>query len=229
MSISRAMPVVIPGRTPALAISAALLAVGLAGCAAKMPSPPGTDRYLVEPVRLSHQVAFAPDAGQLSAAEGLRLVDFLNEVDPDGDGSVYLDARGDSQNERIAAVASVLDKLGRETRGSSAGLGDEHGVTVTLVQDVVLPESCLNGDQWPDPRLAPASCTQSLTLIEMVEDPDDLLRGRTMGPALSETAARAAARHLGRTPAPADEERPAAVEPTTPRLPPSPHTREASY
>ncbi len=212
------------------ALSAAVVAAVLTGCVAEMPSPPGNDRFLVEPVRLTHQVTFAGDGTRLDSAEAHLLAAFLDEADPDHEADIYLDAQGQGKDGRVDAVAAALDVLGRESQGAGADYGSEHGVTVTLVQDVFLPESCLNGDRWPDPRLPPASCTQALTLVRMVEDKNDLLRGRKLGPALSETAANAAAEHLGRDrPAPA-EELPAAVQPVTPQqIPPSPLTREASY
>lgn len=212
----------------ASSLTIALAASGLMGCVAEMPSPPGNDRFLVEPIRLTHRVTFAGDAGKLGAAERYELAAFLDEVDPDGKADVYLDAVGPEKNDRLDAVAAALGGLGRESAGSGGGEGTEQGVTVTLLQDVILPESCLNGEDWPHPNLPPASCTQALTLVRMVEDQDDLLRGRQMGPASSESAARAAARHVERG-APV-EEQPAAIDPeNTPRLPPSPLTRDASY
>jgi hypothetical protein len=207
-----------------------LAASGLMGCVAEMPSPPGNDRFLVEPIRVTHRITFAGGASELDAAEQYRLAAFLDEVDPDGRADIYLDANGAEKDGRIDAVATALGGLGRESAGSGGGQGNEQGVTLTLLQDVILPESCLNSDNWPTPNLPPASCTQALTLVRMVEDQDDLLRGREMGPALSATAARAAARHLGsQAPTPA-EERSANSDPeTTPVLPPAPHTRDASY
>ncbi|MDH3663730.1 MAG: hypothetical protein OEU92_27575, partial [Alphaproteobacteria bacterium] len=217
-------------RHAAVALSLALACSGLIGCVAEMPSPPADDRFLVEPIRLTHRVTFARGAGKLNAAEQYRLAAFLDEVDPDDRADIYLDATGPDKNARIDAVAAALGGLGRESAGSGGGAGTEHGVTVTLLQDVVLPESCLNSDGWPTPDLPPASCTTALSLVQMVEDQDDLLRGREMGPALSATAARAATRHLERTlPTPA-EERSASSDPETTRaLPPAPSTRDASY
>ena len=216
-------------RRPALFLPVVLMAVGLMGCVAEMPSPPGTDRFLVEPIRLTHRVTFASGADELSPAEQYQLAAFLDETDPDGRADIYLDAQGSEKNGRIDAVAGALGELGRQSAGSGGGEGSEFGVTVTLLQEVVLPEACLNSDGWPDPRLPPASCTQALTLVRMVENPDDLIRGRELGPARAETAANAALRHLQRG-APSAEEQPASVEPeTTPTLPPSPLTRDASY
>lgn len=213
---------------PSLAL--ALTAAGLMGCVAESPSPPGSDRFLVEPIRLTHNVTFVGGDGELGDAERYELATFLDEVDPDGRADIYLDADGPDKVGRIGAVAATLGRLGRQSAGSGGGQGIEHGVTVTLLQDVILPQSCLDSDGWPQQHLLPASCTQALTLVRMVENQDDLLRGREMGPALSATAANAASRHLQqRAPAPA-EERPASNDPAeTPQLPPSPLTRDAAY
>lgn len=216
-------------RGPSFALALAVLA--LAGCTAEAPSPPDSDRFLVEPVRLTHRVAFAGGSRELSMAEQYELSSFLDQADPEGRATIYLDAHGQEKMGRIGIVAEALGALGRESAGTGGGQGTEHGVTVTLLQDVVIPEVCLGGDGWPQPQLAPAGCTQALTLVQMVEDQDDLLRGRDMGPALSATAAGAALRHFERraTQAPADE-RPASVDPEAmPELPSAPITREASY
>ncbi|MEM8951859.1 MAG: hypothetical protein AAGC99_21310 [Pseudomonadota bacterium] len=216
-------------RRPALFLSIAFVAVGLMGCVAEMPSPPGNDRFLVEPIRLTHRVTFASGADELNPAEQHQLAAFLDETDPDGRADIYLDARGPEKNGRIDAVAGALSEIGRQSAGAGGGEGSEFGVTVTLLQEVVLPEACLNSDGWPDPRLPPASCTQALTLVRMVENQDDLFRGRELSPARAETAANAALRHLQRG-APSVEEQPANVDPEiTPTLPPQPLTRDASY
>ena len=217
-----------PRKTSSLAVT--LAAAALVGCTAEAPSPPGNDRFLVEPIRLTHRVTFVRGQSELSPAEAYELAAFLEEADADRRADIYLDARGSEKNGRIDAVGTALGDLGRESAGTGGGEGTEHGVTVTVLQDVVLPEACLDSDGWPEPHLPPASCTTALTLVDMVENPDDLLRGREMGPALSETAASAAARHLQRrAPAPADE-LPASVEPeAAPQLPPARDTLEASY
>lgn len=212
----------------ALPLMSVLAAGGLMGCAAEMPSPPGNDRFLVEPIRLTHQIAFAADDAEFGAAEQYELAAFLDEADPDGQADIYLDARGPERASRVDAVADMLGGLGRESAGSGGGKGTEHGVTVTLLQDVVLPEACLNSDHWPDPRLMPASCANALALVQMMEDPNDLIRGRDLSPALSATAAQAAVRHLRKN-APGGTGQPASSEDGSSELPPSPPTQNASY
>lgn len=211
-----------------LPLMSVLAGGGLMGCVAEMPSPPGNDRFLVEPIRLTHQITFAGNDADFGAAEQYELVAFLDEADPDDQADIYLDARGPKRASRVDAVVDVLGGLGREFAGSGGGQGTEHGVTVTLLQDVVLPEACLNSDQWPDPRLMPASCANALALVQMVEDPNDLIRGRDLSPALSATAAQAAVRHLRKN-TPAGAGQPASDEAGSSELPPSTLTRGASY
>ncbi|MGI9493401.1 MAG: hypothetical protein ACR2QF_13465, partial [Geminicoccaceae bacterium] len=68
----------------------------------------------------------------------------------------------------------------------------------------------------------------ALTLVRMVEDPDDLLQGRKLGPASSASAAEAAARLLHRKGTSAAEV-PASADAGEQRLPPSPSAQETSY
>lgn len=207
-----------------------VIVAGLTGCVAEAPSPPGSDRFLVEPVRLTHQVTFADGTSALGDGAYSQLITFLDEADPEDRADVYLDAAGPDRNGRLDTVAAALDSLGRVALGTAGIEAAEHGVTVTLLQDVILPEACLSADGWPEPDLPPASCAQALILVDMVEDQDDLLYGRDMGPALSATAARAAARHLERRAPRPVEERPASINPETPSdLPPAPLTQEAGY
>ena len=99
---------------PSLAMT--LAALGLAGCVAEMPSPPGNDRFLVEPIRLTHRVTFARGTAELGEAEQYRLAAFLDEADPDQRADIYLDARGDEKNGRIDAVAAALGEFGAGER-----------------------------------------------------------------------------------------------------------------
>jgi len=211
-------------------LSLVLILMGLTACVAEMPPPPASDSFLVEQVRLTHHVPFTDDGRALGIAERHDLAAFLDAADPDRRGTLYLDARGTATSSRIGTVAAALADLGRVHVGTGDGDVPAHGVTVTLVQDIILPEACLHGDDWPAPHLRPGSCSQALTLVQMVEDPSDLLRGREMGPALSVTAARAAARHLERSgPAPV-EKRSARTEPEKiPTVPPASLTRETGY
>ncbi|MGI9509503.1 MAG: hypothetical protein ACR2QJ_09165 [Geminicoccaceae bacterium] len=207
---------------------AALLTTVLVGCVAEMPSPPGTDRFLVEPVRFTHQVTPDGGTGELGIAEQAELAAFLQDADPDNRADIYLDAHGPGRNSQIDAVAAALRTLGRKSAGAVGGEAVGQGVTVTLLQDVILPEACLSADDWPHPDLPPASCAHALTLVRMVENQDDLLYGRTMGPAMSAGAANAASRHYERI-APARDGAAGSGDEATPELPPSPLTRDASY
>ncbi len=210
--------------------AAFLSLASLAGCSPDLPPRPSADHLLVEPVRLSHRVTFPDGTVEPGPEAAEELALFLNDVDPDGRAEIYLDAQGPLRNFRLDAVAGLLDYLGRSSSGAGGVTAADFAVTVTVVDDVFLPASCMDGDQWPHPDLPPASCTHALTLIRMVEDPDDLLQGRELGPALSITAAKAASRYLQRrtrraSDVPANAETPQQQQP----LPPSAPTQAASY
>ena len=157
------------------------------------------------------------------------LAAFLDEVDPDGKAEIYLDAAGPFQNDRLDAVADILAAQGRTASGTGGAVASDLGVTVTVADDILLPASCMDHDQWPDPSLPPSSCTTALTLVRMMEDPDDLLRGRELGPASSASAAAAVARHRDSKAASAAGERPASAGETQQLPPPSSPVQDASY
>jgi len=209
-----------------------VMAVGvLAGCNTKdLPATPTAGEYVVEPIRLSHQVTFATDKVEMSPAAPDELSAFLDEVDPDRKAEVYLDAKGPLKDERMDVVAAMLSDFGRTPSGTGGAAAGDFGVTVTVADDIVLPASCMNHELWPDPNLPPASCTTALTLVRMVEDPDDLLQGRELGPASGASAAEAAARLYERK-APSAAEVPASAEAgeSQPQLPASPPVQDASY
>lgn len=219
---------------PAAAARSIALTIGLgvlAGCTSELPTKrAGTDQFLVEPIRLTHQVTFASGTSEINPNAPDELAAFLDEVDPDQNAELFLDANGPLSDERLDAVAAMLNHLGRTSSGMGGAASSEIGVTVTLADDILLPASCMDSDQWPSETLPPASCTSGLTLVRMVEDPDDLLRGRKLGPASGAGAAAAAARHLERTAPAAAEEVPAVAEGgPQPLLPSSPTTQDVSY
>lgn len=216
-------------RRLALVLPVALGLGVLSGCAAEVPPTPGTDRFVAEPIRLTHHVVFADKGDEITSAQQYELAKFLDEIDPDRRAEVFLDATGPLKDDRVESVAGFLQELGWESAGGGGGHGVEQGVTVTVLEDVILPEACFNSDDWPDPRLPPASCTNALSLVRMMEEPDDLVSGRTLSPSMSARAAAAAvalmkrkAASQGSTAAAGDGDAPS-------NLPPSSLTRDASY
>lgn len=207
------------------------MAVGiLAGCTTEdLPTRPTSNEFVVEPIRLSHQVTFATDTMEMSPAAPEELSAFLDEVDPDRKAEIYLDAEGPLRDERLDAVAAMLSNFGRAPTGMGGAAASDFGVTVTVAEDIVLPASCMDHDQWPNPNLPPASCTTALTLVRMIEDPDDLIQGRELGPASSASAAEAAARLLQQK-APSSAEIPASAEAgEQQQAPSSPSAQDASF
>ncbi len=209
-----------------LALPLAII-MGLLGCSTALPSRPATDQFLVEPVRFSHQVTFASDTAEMALAAPEELAMFLSEVDPDGKADIYLDAGGSLRDRRLDAVQELLRHLGRAPFGAGGASATDYAVTVTVTDDILLPTSCMDHDQWPDPNLPPSNCTTGLTLVRMVEDPDDVLRGRKLGPASAAVAAQKASDHMLKT---RPAEVPASAEgQQQQQLPPSTLTRDASY
>lgn len=200
----------------------------LTGCAADLPEQSSKDHYLVEPVRVSHQVTFASDTAEMGPGAVEELLDFLSEVDPDERGDIYLDAEGPLSGQRLDVVAGLLQDVGRDPSGTGGAATADFAVTVTISDDVILPAACLDSDDWPHPDLPPASCTNALNLVRMVEDPDDLIRGRELGPASSARAAETALRFMQQRNQ-ATEDVPASVDAGQELLPSSPATQDASY
>lgn len=228
------MTVVSKRRIYAATVGSLAIIAGLAGCTSDLPTrAAGTSEFLVEPVRLSHQVTFASETAEMNPGAPDQLITFLNNVDPDGNADIFLDAQGPFSDDRLDAVAAMLHHLGRSASGSGGATTNDIGVTVTVADDILVPASCMDSDQWPSDSLPPSSCTNALTLVRMVEDPDDLLRGRELGPASGAGAAATAARHLERRksaaeqlPASASSQQPAEPLPSAPA---PAMTQEASY
>ena len=200
----------------------------LMGCATDLPEQSSKDHYLVEPVRVSHQVLFASDTAEMGSGAVDELLSFLSEVDPDNRGEIYLDANGPLSDQRLDIVAGLLRDIGRTPSGAGGAATADFAVTVTVSDDVVLPASCLDSDDWPHPNLPPASCTNALSLVRMVEDPDDLIRGRKLGPASSARAADTALRFLQEREQ-AAEEAAAELDPGRQSLPSATTQQNASY
>ena len=89
------------------------MAVGiLAGCTTEdLPTRPTSNEFVVEPIRLSHQVTFASETIEMSPAAPEELSAFLDEVDPDRKAEIYLDAEGPLRDERLDAVRRHAEQL----------------------------------------------------------------------------------------------------------------------
>lgn len=161
---------------------------------------PDTGGFLLQPVSITHEVRFLPGETKVAVEEKERLQAFIREVDPKEEAELWVDAAGDQAGGRRSAVLNALEHLGRTDVDKGASLSRSDVVTVTARRQVVLPKSCLDPTEWPDPRLLPASCTNMLNLMASVENQRDLIEGREAGMASGSVAAAALKGLLNTTP-----------------------------
>lgn len=150
------------------------------------------DGYAVQTVASQHTVRFVPLAATLEPGEAARLRTFL----PLRTAQATISASGPLAVTRMRAVAETLRAAGVATVNYVEGVTAEDEVRVAVARDVVTPYACLRADGELRGPLPPG-CAVDLTLARAVEDPRDLLRGRTLGPAPAAPLARAASAYLG--------------------------------
>lgn len=185
-----------------LCILPLVLAAALGGCMSPVSqySPTETSTAIkVTRVSLVHDVRFAPGQNQLSAAERGRLQDFVRRDQIGyGDRVMVPAATGASPEARRQsdAVAAALRSLGltveRDIAGASGAAANR--VEVVVARAVVTPPNCPNWSKPSsfDPTNSPGAnfgCATAYNFATMVADPNDLLAGRTPGPADAEQQA----------------------------------------
>ena len=148
-----------------------------------------TTPFVTDQVQLSHDVAFLPGATDLSPADNAGLDRFLMQVLPEPGDRVDVVAHGSLGFLRASSVQSALSAYGIESRRIDMGTSPRDVVTVSVTRTVYLPTSCVTPRRTiydyaggtsvlPSPR-----CSNDLNLARMVADPEDLVRGRPIGPA----------------------------------------------
>lgn len=148
-----------------------------------------TTPFVTDQVQLSHDVAFLPGATDLSPADTAGLDRFLMQVLPEPGDSVDVVAHGSLGFLRANSVQSALSAYGIESRRIDMGTSPRDVVTVSVTRTLYLPTSCVTPRRTiydymggtsvlPSPR-----CSNDLNLARMVADPEDLVRGRPIGPA----------------------------------------------
>jgi pilus assembly protein CpaD len=171
----------------------------LAACvpAAETAKPLASPKELrVETVRYSHSVRFAAGSATLSAAERVRLAEFLDAADlpsgervtalSAGDGALAARRRGEIAAElarRGLALASPSTAAG--TVLDRMSLGDE--IVLLAERHVVMLPACPDwskpaGVDYGNTVASNFGCTTATNLGLMVADPRDLLLGRDPGP-----------------------------------------------
>lgn len=175
------------------------LALGLAACA-EVPNPPsaGLDVPKVLQVRrqqFQYEAAFAPGSSVLTPAEQARLENFLTRGAPQSPPHVYVSASANDPlaTARIARIVNLLAARGIDVERAApppSGMADNHLLVVLrryVVQQPVCPD--WSGDPDYDHQNFPASnfgCANVVNLGMMVDDPRDLVQGRTLGPESAE-------------------------------------------
>ncbi len=185
-----------------LGLSAAA-AVVLASCASQPANWSGAESpkaNRVDWVQLEHAVRFTPAENELSPAEKHKLAQFLARSEI-GYGDRLFVTAGASRlaSERKAKVREFLSGAGYE---SIALTDDDRSgrVAVVVGRYVVTPPACPDwrkraDDDRGNTNFSNFGCATAVNLGLMVADPGDLVRGRRMGPAEGEFAARAIERY----------------------------------
>ncbi len=178
--------------TLALAASLALLS----GCASGPRSPTGTGLAWVPRAKINvvshrrfvHRVGFAPMATRPAKPAIAALAAFLakNRVRPDD----VITLEGGTARERLS-VARALARLGLPGAGEARFAPVLSTQMVLVVVDRYLATPPRDCPDWSKPVSAGFTntvdsnygCATAYDLGQMVADPHDLLRGRTLGPA----------------------------------------------
>ncbi len=181
-------------------LGTALIWIGLAACSPAIPDAQKSNRFVVEPVTITHEVHFPPGETRLSAGEKTRLSRFLATLDQDQAGALFLDGTGALASDRHDAVERYIQATGRRpvARNQRQASLRSDVVLLSLRRNVILPSACLDADGWPVPDLLPANCANELNLLEMVENQRDLLQGRHLGPAPAAPAGDLARQYINR-------------------------------
>jgi len=173
------------------------LMFGLSGCADNFErwdnQPP--KQLKVDRVHYSHDVQFAAGEDRLPVAERDRLDSFLAHAQVDRTDKVYVNVEPDGQrvtDRRVSTVAAFLKLRGLKPAVPITGFGEgeDKADTVKVVVErylVTLP-GCPDwtsdvSDTFNNDVHSNYGCATASNLGMMVANPEDLVRGRKLGPA----------------------------------------------
>lgn len=174
----------------------------LAGCGHDRLPAAGPAEFVKTDVHLDHQVRFSTGRDSLTAADRQQLARFLAEADPEADGDISISI-GPGNSRRLTYLQ---DLLMAEGRGWSSRVEPHRGPDIAILSidhEVLLPTRCAGAGLW-DSDIAdsseglPLGCTTSMNLSAMIDNRDDLLRGRPLGPAAAAPAVDIARHYLSR-------------------------------
>lgn len=168
--------------------------VAVAGC--EMPlEPPPPSGFTVERIEIRHAVALAGDGKTLAPGERETIAAFLAE-NRSGTPFVTVEASGPGAAAEQALVIATIERSGRSATNGNIASGTINGATIVVTKDAYVPNACERAAPQTDDTLRPPACTLGLGLAQMVDNPADLVSGRSPGPAPAGPIGRAALRYL---------------------------------
>ncbi len=165
-------------------------------------SAPTMDPYRVDTVRINHDITFLPGSATLDPIAQANLRSFISQVRVQSDDAITIVASGPFALARENAVANALTDMGIRSLTMAEGNVGFDQVTVSLARTHYLATACLRGGTPhfnPGVLMPPPGCSVATNLAAMIEDPQDLLVGRTAGPIDGVTAVRAVTRYRSGT------------------------------
>lgn len=156
----------------------------------------------VELVRLQHTTAFSTQAVLLDEAERGRLFGFVSQGSLGQSDQIVLRVPVEASGVRDPVTAARVDYLQNEfavmglplqTSDVPLGLGQASDqLTVFVERAMAIPPDCSTDEPWVAHRPeVPVGCAFKSAIGMMAADPRDLVKGRTIGPADADSAARA--------------------------------------
>jgi pilus assembly protein CpaD len=184
----------------AIRLSSLLLLLGASACTTPTPAlwseADARREIVVRHIELEHDVAFAPDSAQLTAAEARRLDDFINRQHVGYGDAVAIAVPGNATRLDVRRATVVSERL------AQAGIGAERsavaasaGVRIIVGRNVAVPPACPDWRKAAndgDPSNTPMSnlgCANMRNLGLMIADPGELIAGRPAGPGSGEPLA----------------------------------------
>lgn len=182
-----------------------VLGLGNSGCTAPQPTPMGKSTENPNPIQVSvvregHAVHFHPGVSKPDAVETAALNSFLTANGASRGDTVLVErrlaggAKGDAlELRREAVMVAALSRQGlRPSVGYSPSLAPGE-MSLTLEHYVANVPDCPNwskpvGNDFANTLHSDFGCATATNLAAMVDDPHDLLVGRTMGPVVGDPA-----------------------------------------
>ena len=191
---------------PALRAALAAMAIGLLGACTYPQYPfhtdarsaPTMDPYRVDTIRINHDIVFLPGSATLDPIAQANLRSFISQIGVTSNDALTVVASGPFALARENAVANTLANMGIRSLSMAEGNVGFDQVTVSVSRTHYLATACLRGgiEHFNEGVLTPPpGCATATNLANMVENPNDLLTGRTAGPTDGVTAVRAVTRY----------------------------------